>query len=206
VIVAANPAWYVARAGGVLAFALVTVTVLVGVLLAGRKTLPGWPRFAVEDVHRFANLLTWSFIGLHVLALLADTYIGFSVAEVLVPFASHYRPAATAAGVVAMELLAALAVTNAYRDRLPYAVWRRAHYLNFAVWLLALVHGVAAGTDADAVWAGALYVVSAAAVAGGVAWRALRRGLAAGWGLRLGPAVAGVVAAELTVALVLRNS
>jgi methionine sulfoxide reductase heme-binding subunit len=206
VIVAANPAWYVARAGGVLAFALLTVTVLLGVLLAGRKTLPGWPLFAVEDVHRFANLLTWSFIGLHVVALLADTYIGFSVAEVLIPFASHYRPAATAAGVVGLELLAALALTNAYRDRLPYAVWRRAHYLNFAVWLLALMHGVAAGTDARAVWAGALYAVSAAAVAGAIAWRVLRHGTVGTLGLRLGPAVAGVVAAELTVALVLRNS
>jgi sulfoxide reductase heme-binding subunit YedZ len=184
VIVAANPAWYVARAGGVLAFALLTVTVLLGLLLAGRKTLPRWPRFAIEDVHRFANLLTWSFVGVHVLALLADTFIGFSPVEVLVPFASHYRPAATAAGVVGAELLAALAITNAYRNRLPHAVWRRAHYLNFGVWALALVHGVAAGTDTAAAWAIALYVAAAASVTCVTAWRVLRLRSAGAWAAR----------------------
>jgi predicted ferric reductase len=204
VTVAANPAWYVARAGGVLAFALLTITVLLGVLLAGRKTLPRWPRFAVEDVHRFANLLTWSFVGLHVVALLADTFIGFSVADVLVPFASHHRRAATAAGVVGAEFLAALAITNAYRDRLPYAVWRRAHYLNFAVWTLALVHGVAAGTDSPAAWADALYVIAAASVACATTWRVVRQRSAGAWVARAWPAVAGVVAAEFTVAVVLR--
>jgi sulfoxide reductase heme-binding subunit YedZ len=203
VILAANPAWYVARSGGMLAFALLTVTVLLGLLLAGRKTLPRWPRFAVEDVHRFANLLTWSFVGVHVVALLADTFIGFSLAEVLVPFASHYRPAATAAGVVGAELLAALAITNTYRKRLPYAVWRRAHYLNFGVWALALVHGVAAGTDTGAAWAIPLYVAAAASVACATAWRVLRLRTAGTWAARAWPAVAGVVAAECTVALVL---
>lgn len=69
-------------------------------------------------------------------------------------------------GVIAAELLAALAVTNRYRTALPYRVWRRAHYLNFAVWLLALVHGIAAGTDRATVWALALYIGTASVVAG----------------------------------------
>ena len=58
-----NLAWYVARSGGMVAFGLLTASVLLGILLAGRKTLPRWPRFAVEDVHRFAGTLTWTFIG-----------------------------------------------------------------------------------------------------------------------------------------------
>jgi sulfoxide reductase heme-binding subunit YedZ len=180
VIVAANTAWYVARASGVLAFVLLTVTVLLGVLLSGRKTLPGWPRYAVEDVHRFANLLTWSFVGLHVLGLLADNFIGFTVAQVLVPFASHYRPTATAAGILAAELLGALALTNVYRKRLPYTLWRRAHYLNFAVWVLAFVHGIAAGTDTADAWMMFVYLTAAAAVAGAATWRApILRGFSA---------------------------
>jgi sulfoxide reductase heme-binding subunit YedZ len=158
----------------VLASVFLTLTVLLGVLLAGRKTLPGWPRFAVEDVHRFANFLTWSFVGLHVLALLADNFVGFTVAEVLLPFASHYRPAATAAGIVAAELLGALALTNAYRTRLPYTFWRRAHSLNFAVWALAFVHGIAVGSDTGGSWMTTVYLVAAASVAGATTWRVLR--------------------------------
>jgi predicted ferric reductase len=60
----------------------------------------------------------------------------------------------------------ALAVTNHYRKALSYGFWRRAHYLNFAVWLLALVHGLAAGTDRNTVWALALYIGTASVVAG----------------------------------------
>ena len=105
-------AWYVARSGGMVAFGLLTASVLLGILLAGRKTLPRWPRFAVEDVHRFAGTLTWTFIGVHVAGLLVDTYIGFSLRQVLIPFTSSYRPAATAAGIVGAELLAAIGITN----------------------------------------------------------------------------------------------
>ena len=81
---------------------------------------------------------------------------------------------AVAAGVVGAELLAALALTNRLRDRLPYSTWRRTHYLNFAVWLLALVHGVTAGTDSGSSWAVFVYLVAAAAVVGATTWRAVR--------------------------------
>ena len=67
---------------------------------------------------------------------------------------------------IAAELLVALAVTNHYRKALSYRFWRRAHYLNFAVWLLALVHGIAAGTDRGTTWSLALYIATASVVAG----------------------------------------
>ena len=123
-----------ARAGGMLAFALLTASVVLGLTLSGRARLRHWPRFAVEDVHRFVGLLAGGFVGVHVLALLVDTYVPFSLAQVLVPGASSYRPLATGLGVVALELLAALAVANRYRKRLSYRLWRRTHYLEFAVW------------------------------------------------------------------------
>ena len=164
--------WYLARASGIVAFVLLTIAVLLGLTLSGRAKLRDWPRFAVEDVHRFAGLLTGTFVSVHVLALFIDAYMPFSLTQLIVPGASTYRALATALGVVAAELLLALAITNRYRKRLSYRFWRRAHYLNFAVWGLALVHGIFAGTDRGAPWADALYGCSAAAVAGFVAWRA----------------------------------
>jgi hypothetical protein len=76
--------------------------------------------------------------------------------------------------------------------------------MNFAVWALALVHGVAAGTDTGSAWAIAFYVVAAASVTCVTVWRVLRLRAAGAWAVRAWPAVAGVVAAELTVALGLR--
>jgi sulfoxide reductase heme-binding subunit YedZ len=165
-LLAANYTWYVARAGGILAFVLLTTSVVLGLLLSGRARLRAWPRFALEDVHRFVGLLTGTFIVIHVGALLVDSYLPFSLTNILVPGTAPYRPVSVAFGVVAAELLAALALTNHYRKELSYGFWRRAHYLNFAVWLLALVHEIAAGTDRASAWALALYVGSASVVAG----------------------------------------
>jgi sulfoxide reductase heme-binding subunit YedZ len=166
--------WYAARAGGLVAFCLLTASVALGLTLSGHARLRRWPRFALEDVHRFAGLLTGVFIGLHGIALLLDAYLPFSLANLLVPDTAPYRPLATGLGVVAAELLAALAVTNRFRGRLSYAFWRRAHYLGFAVWALALVHGLTAGSDADTIWGESLFLACGATVAGLTVWRALK--------------------------------
>ena len=164
--------WYLARASGMTAFALLTITVALGLLLSGRAKSRAWPRFAVEDVHRFAGLLTGAFVSLHVLTLFVDGYMPFSLGQLIVPGESSYRPFATALGVVGTELLLALAIANRYRQRLSYRFWRRTHYLNFAVWGLAFGHGLLSGTDSGSGWASALYVGSAALVAGLLAYRA----------------------------------
>lgn len=163
--------WYIERAGGILAYALLSSSVILGLTLSGRAKPLGWPRFALEDVHRFVGLLTGTFIGIHVGALLVDSYVPFSLANVLIPGSDSYRPVSVAFGIVAAELLAALAVTNHYRKALSHGFWRRAHYLNFAVWLFAFVHGIAAGTDRATVWALALYIGTASVVAGLTAGR-----------------------------------
>ena len=193
--------WYVARAGGLVAFTLLTVSVLLGVLLSGRASLAGWPRFALEDVHRFAGLLTGTFIVIHGGALLLDGFMPFSLSDLLIPGTAPWRPLATALGVVGAELLAALALANRFRSSLSYGFWRRTHYLNFAVWALALVHGIAAGSDSDTVWAALLYVTAAAAVAGATAWRVLRSWELPGWALRLWPGTAAALAVELVLTL-----
>jgi sulfoxide reductase heme-binding subunit YedZ len=159
-------AWYIARAGGIVAFALLTASVVVGLLLSGRPASKRWPKFALEDVHRFLGILTGIFIAVHALGLLVDNYLPFSIADLVVPGAAPYRSLATALGVVAAELLGALAITNHYRRRIPHTLWRKAHSLNFAVWLLALAHGIFAGTDSGSTWAMTLYALSVATVAG----------------------------------------
>lgn len=166
--------WYTARAAGVVAYALLTGGVLLGVLLAGRARLPRWPAFAVTDVHRFVALLTGAFVVLHVYTLLLDRYVRTSLVAVLVPGAGTYRPFWVALGTVALELLAAVGVSNLLRKRLGQARWRRIHYLTFAVWAAATAHGIGAGTDAGAEWLRLLYVVSVGGVAAAVAWRSVR--------------------------------
>ena len=153
--------WYAARAGGLLAYLLLSASICLGLLMSGKARLKRWPKFALEDVHRFLGILAGVFIAIHGAALLLDSFVPFSLSQVLVPGTSSYRPLAVGFGVVAAELLAALAISNHFRRRIPHGVWRRLHMLNFAVWALALVHGLTAGTDATTTWALTLYVGSA---------------------------------------------
>ena len=168
---------------------------VVGLTLSSRRRLERWPRFALEEVHRFGGILVGTFIVIHVVTIAIDSYLRFSLSAVVVPFVSSYRPVWVALGIVAAELLLALAVTNRLRDRMPYARWRAFHYANFAVWTAATVHGLASGTDRSSIWLLAITAVSAATVVTLTAQRvrlALRNALGA-----------GVAAAALVVALAL---
>jgi methionine sulfoxide reductase heme-binding subunit len=155
--------WYFARSAGIVAYLLLTSSVVLGILLAGNARL-GWPRFAVEGLHRHLAILTGVFVALHGATLALDTVVPIGVAQELVPFASPYRPLAVGLGVTAMELLVAVGISNALKPRVPYRLWRKLHYLTLPAWLLAALHGILAGTDAGDPWFAAIAAGSFAAV------------------------------------------
>jgi methionine sulfoxide reductase heme-binding subunit len=156
--------WYIARSSGIVAYLLLSSSVVLGALMAGRAKFT-WPRFAVEEVHRFLALLAGVFIVVHGGALFLDSVVPISLEQELVPFSSSYRPFAVALGVLAAEIMAAVGVTNYFRSRLPHRVWRRAHYLTLAVWGLATVHGFLAGTDRFDPWFAGIATATVASVA-----------------------------------------
>jgi sulfoxide reductase heme-binding subunit YedZ len=190
--------WYAARAAGVVAYLLLTVVVSLGLTMSSRRQLPQWPRFALEEVHRFGGILVGTFVAIHVVTIAIDSYLRFSLAAILVPFVSSYRPLWVALGIVAAELLLALAVTNRLRDRMPYARWRTFHYANFAVWTAATLHGLASGTDRSSVW---LLALTAACTAVVVTLTAQRLRLPRLQSLAAGGGAVAVVLALALVAL-----
>jgi methionine sulfoxide reductase heme-binding subunit len=192
--------WYAARAAGIGAYVLLSFVVVLGLTMARNARLRRWPKYALEDVHRFAGLLVGAFLIIHVLTIAIDAWLPFSFASIVLPFVSRYRPVWVAFGIVAAELLLALAIANHYRDRLPYRFWRRTHYLNFAVWTLATIHGITSGTDRSAPWLLALYALSSAAVGATTVWRFGRSGLPVGRSAP-GVAFAGAALATLVVGL-----
>ena len=193
--------WYAARAGGVVAYILLTSVVLLGLSLAGKRKLKIWPRFAVEDVHRFGGILMGTFVGIHVLAIAIDAYLPFSIPSLIFPLVSSYKPLWVGLGIVSAELLIALAVTNHYRRRLSYRFWRRMHYLNFVVWGAATVHLLGSGTDRSSWWLLTITAVSVALVCGVTVLRVLRFKPAREPILRWAPAAAAAVSVVLVLAL-----
>ena len=156
--------WYLARSAGIVAYLLLSTSVVVGTLLVGRRDLR-WPKFAVQEIHRYLSILTGVFIVVHGGGLLLDRVVPFSLTQALVPFSTSYRPFAVGLGVAAAELMAAVGITNRFRKRLPYTLWRRVHYLTIVVWLGATAHGVLAGTDRQDSWFIALVTLAACSVA-----------------------------------------
>jgi sulfoxide reductase heme-binding subunit YedZ len=154
--------WYAARAAGLVAYLLLSASFVLGVLMAARARLT-WPRFAVEEIHRFLAILTGVFIVVHGGALLLDHVVPLGLVHAIVPFTSTYRPFAVGLGVVAAELLAAVGISNALRARIPHGTWRRIHYLTLAIWPLATMHGLLAGSDRQDPWFLALVGLAVAA-------------------------------------------
>jgi hypothetical protein len=183
--------WYVARGAGITAWVLLTLVVLLGTGLAARLSRLQ-PRLAVENVHRFASLLAATFVAVHVVAIAIDSWLPFTLRQLLVPLAARYRPVWTAAGIVAAELMLAIGIANRLRGRIPYRLWRRIHYGTLVVWAAATVHAVGAGTDRGAPWLVALVAVLGGVAAGAIAWRLGRRRL---------PASAAGVAVALVASL-----
>lgn len=140
--------WYTARASGIVAWGLLTAAVLWGIFLSTdlfpKRRRPAW----LLDLHRWLGGLTLSFMGLHMLALVADSYVEFGVSTLLVPFASEWKPAPVALGVVAMWVLVAVEATSLAKRRLKKETWRRIHLVSYLAFWLGSLHGTLAGTDA----------------------------------------------------------
>lgn len=156
--------WYVSRSTGLVAWALATISVLGGFALSGRffdrrRLPPGW----LADLHRRAGGLSVVFACVHVAVLLLDRTVGFTLVELLVPFASRWRPGAVAWGNAALLMLLAVQGSSLLRRRLPGVWWRRLHLLAVPMFGAGTVHLLLSGSDAThpLVTAGVLLLVSA---------------------------------------------
>jgi DMSO/TMAO reductase YedYZ heme-binding membrane subunit len=140
--------WYAARAAGIVAWVLLAASVVWGLVLSTRfrppRVTPAW----TLDLHRYLGGLATIFVGVHLAAIMLDSYVSFGLADLLVPLASSWHPVAVAWGVVALYLLLAVELTSLARSRLPRRVWRRVHVLALPLFLLATTHFLAAGSDA----------------------------------------------------------
>jgi predicted ferric reductase len=154
--------WYLSRSSAFVAYVLLWISMVAGVSMTTRlaRAWPGGP--TAFDLHQHAGLLGLGFALFHALILMGDRYINYSVVQVLVPFAStSYRPLWVGLGQVGWYLLALVGMSFYARKWIGHRVWRLIHFLGFVVYALALLHGLASGTDSGATWARWLYWASA---------------------------------------------
>jgi sulfoxide reductase heme-binding subunit YedZ len=163
--------WYVTRASGLIAWLALTGSVIWGVLLS-TKAFPSHRRPAwLLDLHRWLGGLTVAFVAIHLVALLADSYVEFEPLDLVVPFASDWKPGAIAFGVIALWFLVAVELTSLAMRRLSKRVWHGVHLTGYAVFWLVSIHAALAGTDPSH----RLYQVTAVLSILAVAWATMYR-------------------------------
>lgn len=163
--------WYSTRGSAIVSLILFTVVVVLGILTAVRWHSPSWPRFLSEGLHRSLALSSLIFLVLHIVTAVVDPFTHLGWASAFIPFSAAYRQLFLGLGSVATYLVIALVVTSLTRDLIGLRLWRALHWLAYAFWPIALVHGIGAGSDSGAEWMVAINVGCVAAVAGAVAWR-----------------------------------
>jgi predicted ferric reductase len=144
-------AWYISRAGGLVAWAVVTASIIWGLALStrlvSRRGAPAW----LLDLHRYLGALSLVFTAVHIVSLPFDNYAHITVMELLIPFRSAarsgYAPEPLAWGVVAFYLVVAIQLTSWIKKHLSRRVWHSIHLLSAPLFVIATVHGYKAGTE-----------------------------------------------------------
>ncbi len=165
--------WYSTRGAGAVSLILLSAVVVLGLLARLRVETRGWPRFLSAAVHGDLALMTLVFLLLHIITAVVDPFTHLGLIAALVPFGSYYRTFWLGLGVIAFELLLAIVATSLLRHYIGARTWRAIHWLAYASWPVAVLHGIGTGTDNTAVWMVAIDIVCIAAVLAAVAWRAL---------------------------------
>lgn len=144
--------WIASRASGLLALVLVTISVGIGLMMAGKvMRRPGLSR-KLMAIHEHAAVAGIVAIAVHGITLLGDPWLNPGIGGIAVPFTMGFRPLFTGLGIVAGYLAALLGLSFYFRKRIGAKLWRKAHRATVVVWMLGLVHAFGAGSDASAVW------------------------------------------------------
>jgi sulfoxide reductase heme-binding subunit YedZ len=167
--------WLASRASGLVAFALITISVGIGLTMAGKlMRRPGLSRKLVR-IHEQTALAGLVAIAVHGITLLGDPWLNPGVAGIAVPFAMGYKTLFTGLGIIAGYLAALLGLSFYARRRIGPRLWRKAHRATVVVYLLGLVHALGSGTDATAVWFRWWVILTAPLIGGLFVYRLLSR-------------------------------
>lgn len=169
-----NVYWYLSRSSALVGYVLLWASMALGIAITSKlaRVWPGGP--LAFELHQHLSILGLGFAVLHVVTLLGDSYIGYSLGQLLLPFgAGSYEPFWVGLGQVAIYLLIPVTISFYARKALGTRGWRTVHGLSYLLFGLTLLHSLFSGTDSAAVWTTALYGFAGLSLVGLTAYRVL---------------------------------
>jgi sulfoxide reductase heme-binding subunit YedZ len=152
--------WYITRSAGILAYFLLWFSTAWGLAVSSKILDNLLHRSFTYDFHEFISLLSIGFLALHIIVLTADKYLPYSIAQILVPFLSPYRPLWVGIGVIAFYLSVLVTVTFYIKSKIGMRAFRTIHILSLAGYFAALAHSFFSGTDTPLFTSVLMYAVT----------------------------------------------
>jgi methionine sulfoxide reductase heme-binding subunit len=156
--------WYVTRTMGVAAYVALSLSVILGMLRTVARKASERVSWVVDELHQFIATLTGFLVLGHLLALYFDSFLPFSLINLLFPLGEPYKQPGTAFGVLALYGLALVLLSSWLRRRIRYSWWRAIHYVSFLTFLVVTAHGWLTGSDSGEPWMRAIYAGATSAV------------------------------------------
>ena len=150
--------WYVTRASSMVAWVLLVLSVLWGIFLATRVLKPNDNPAWLFDLHKWMGGLALVFSSIHVISLWLDSFVTFTIADLLIPFYSDYTKSQflgrwpIALGVICFYLLASIQITSLLMRRLPRKYWKGIHFSSYLLVVIVSFHAGWTGSDLSS-WA-----------------------------------------------------
>lgn len=148
--------WSLIRTSGFLAFFFMTLALAFGLLnsfaiLKKRKAM----LLAYHQTSGWFGFLT---IVFHMTLIWKDTYVPYSLTELLVPFSAKNASFFSALGTIAFYLfLIVIGSSDFFIKKLGHERWKKVHMAVIPAWVLMVVHGLTIGTDSSKSWAVFIY-------------------------------------------------
>jgi sulfoxide reductase heme-binding subunit YedZ len=139
--------WYTSRATGLVALVLITSVVVLGTLVSNRVGGKKIGRFEFNELHRSLSLVAMTFLLLHIVTTVIDTYAPTGWLSALVPFVSRYDRVGVAVGAVAIDLMIAVWASSLFKSRVQPQTWRYLHWLSWLAYVGAIAHTLLIGAD-----------------------------------------------------------
>lgn len=168
-LTSAKAYWFISRSSGVLAYLMLTLGVMWGLVQSGAILRPTVPPALALGLHSFFNWASLVMAALHGLILLGDNFIKMKLADVIIPFVGPYRPVWVGLGILGIYLMFLLSLSFYVRSRIGQKTFRTFHYASYVAFLLVTLHTLGAGTDTSSLRL--LYMPSIAGVTLVTIWR-----------------------------------
>lgn len=154
--------WYLTRASGLIAGVCLIIMTLSGVGLVTGHTFRFLEPLTAWATHRALGITLAVAVIVHIVTLLFDHFVPFSIPEILVPWLSQYEPVElfgvnfgslwVALGVLALYLIILIVLTSLFWIDKKQKTWKISHLLSYLALAFVFFHALFLGTDTGSGW------------------------------------------------------